>query len=165
LLCRRRRLKQHLQLLAYSSLLKGRCLRAAAQQHGRSGKVLQRPTKERRSISVGIGFSVRTLVGALIVVACQPACRWRWCTAVRLLFSWTMLTPVAIPLTGPLLHGDVLCRSSVAGLSIHAQLLAMKGQLLVELAPRLRELVESRPPLGIGGAVARSPLRFEAAQC
>jgi hypothetical protein len=34
---------------------------------------------------------------------------------------------VSIPLTGLLLHRDVLCRSSVAGLGIHAQLLVKKG--------------------------------------
>jgi hypothetical protein len=64
---------------------------------------------------------------------------------------------------GLLLHRDVLCRPSVAGLGTHAQLLVKKGQLLVELAPHLRELVEPRPPLGVGGAVARSWLRFRAA--
>jgi hypothetical protein len=37
------------------------------------------------------------------------------------------LTPVSIPLMGFLLHRDVLCRSSVAGLGIHAQLLVKKG--------------------------------------
>jgi hypothetical protein len=36
--------------------------------------------------------------------------------------------------------------------------LVKKGQLLVELVPFLREFVESRPPLGVGGAVARSRL-------
>jgi hypothetical protein len=66
------------------------------------------------------------------------------------------LAPVAVPLTGPFLHGDVLCRPSVARLGIHAQLLVKKVQLLVELAPHLRELVEPRPPLGVGGAVAQS---------
>jgi hypothetical protein len=40
-----------------------------------------------------------------------------------------------------------------------------KGQLLVELAPRLREFVEPRLPLGVGGAVAWSWLRFRAARC
>jgi hypothetical protein len=38
------------------------------------------------------------------------------------------------------------------GLGIHAQLLVKKGQLLVELAPGLREFVESRLPLGVGNA-------------
>jgi hypothetical protein len=56
---------------------------------------------------------------------------------VRLNGSRTALTPVAIPLTRHFLHGNVLCRSSVEGLGFHAQLLVEKGQLLVELAPRL----------------------------
>jgi ribosomal protein S27E len=84
---------------------------------------------------------------------------------VRLIGSWTTLTPVAIPLTMLLLHGDVLFRSSVVGLGIYAQLLVKKGQLLVELAPRLCELVEPHPPLGVSGAVTRSRLRFGAARC
>jgi hypothetical protein len=72
---------------------------------------------------------------------------------------------VVVPHTGPLLHRDVLCRLSVAGLSIHAQLLVKKGHVLVKLAPRLREFVKLRPPLGVGGTVARSRLRFGAARC
>jgi hypothetical protein len=84
---------------------------------------------------------------------------------MRLVGSRTALASVAIPLTGFLLHRDVLCMLSVAGLGIHAQLLVKKGQLLIELVPRLRELVESWPPLGVGGAVARSRLRFGAARC
>jgi hypothetical protein len=66
---------------------------------------------------------------------------------VRLLGSRTALTPVAIPLTGLLLHGDVLCRLLVAALDIRPQFLVKKGQLLVELAPRLRELVGLAPRL------------------
>jgi hypothetical protein len=46
---------------------------------------------------------------------------------VWLLGSWTTLTPDAIPLTGLLLHRDVLCRSSVAGLDIHPHFLVKKG--------------------------------------
>jgi hypothetical protein len=46
---------------------------------------------------------------------------------VRLLGSRTALTPVAIPLTGLLLHGDVLCRSSVARLDFHPQFLVKKS--------------------------------------
>jgi hypothetical protein len=67
-----------------------------------------------------------------------------------------VLAPLAIPFMGLLLHKDILCRPSVTGLGVHPQLLVRKGQLLVEL-------VESRPSLGIGGAVARSWLRFGAA--
>jgi hypothetical protein len=74
----------------------------------------------------------------------------------QLLGSQTVLAPLAITFTGLLLHRDILCRSSVTRLGVHPQLLVKKGQLLVELAPRLRELVEPRPSLGIGGAVARS---------
>jgi hypothetical protein len=84
---------------------------------------------------------------------------------VQLVGSQTALASVVVPLTELLLHRDVLCRLSIAGLGIHAQLLVNKGQLLVELAPRLRKVVESRPPLGVGGAVAWSRLRFGAAQC
>jgi hypothetical protein len=83
---------------------------------------------------------------------------------VQLVVRRTTLASVAVPLSGPLLHRDVLCRPSAAGLGIHAQLLVKKGQLLIELAPRLREFVESRPPLGVGGTVARSRLRFGAAR-
>jgi hypothetical protein len=83
---------------------------------------------------------------------------------VRLVDSRTAFTPVTIPLAGLLLHRDVLCKSLVAGLGIHAQLLVKKGQLLVELAPCLREFVEPRPSQGVGGAVARSRLWFGAAR-
>jgi hypothetical protein len=68
-------------------------------------------------------------------------------------------------LTRLLLHGDVLCRSPVIGLGIHAQLLVKKGQLLIKLAPCLRELVETSLPLGVRGVVARSQLRFGATRC
>jgi hypothetical protein len=61
------------------------------------------------------------------------------------------------------LHGDVLCRSSVTGLRIHPQFLLKKGYLLVKLALGLRELVEPRTSLGVGGAVARCWLWFGAA--
>jgi hypothetical protein len=71
--------------------------------------------------------------------------------------------PLAIPLTGLLLHGDVRCRSSVAGLGVHPQILVKKGQLLVELAHGLCELIEPPSSLGIGGAVARCWLWFGAA--
>jgi hypothetical protein len=80
---------------------------------------------------------------------------------VRLIGSRTALAPVVVPLAGLLLHRNglrkpsvtvppaglllhrnVLRRSSVAGLGIHAKFLVQKGQLLVELASRLREFVE-----------------------
>jgi hypothetical protein len=63
------RLEQRLQLLAHSSLLGGHHLWAAAQQHGRSSKVLRRPPEERQCISVRFGVDVRTLVGVSVVVA------------------------------------------------------------------------------------------------
>jgi hypothetical protein len=105
--------------MAYSSLLGGCCLRAAVQQHGRSGKVLRRPPEEWRGVSIDIRIDVRTLIGALVVVSCRPTSWWRWSAAMRLLGSRITLTQVTIPLMGLLLHGDVLCRSSVAGLDIH----------------------------------------------
>jgi hypothetical protein len=46
---------------------------------------------------------------------------------MRLVGSRTTLASVAVPLTVLLLHGDVLCRSSVVGLGIHAQCLVKKG--------------------------------------
>jgi hypothetical protein len=58
-----------------------------------------------------------------------------------------------------------LCRSPIARLGIHPQFLVKKVQLLVEVAPRLCELVEPRPPLGVGSAMARSRLWFGAARC
>jgi hypothetical protein len=82
---------------------------------------------------------------------------------VRLLGGRTTLALVAIPLTRLLLHRDILCRLPVAGLGVHPQLLVKEGQLVVELALRLHELVESRPSLGVGVVVARSWLRFGAA--
>jgi hypothetical protein len=45
-----------------------------------------------------------------------------------------------------------------------SQLLVKKGQLLVELALVLRELVEPCSSLGVGGAVAWCWLRFGAAR-
>jgi hypothetical protein len=80
---------------------------------------------------------------------------------VWLVSSRTVLASVAVSLAGLLLHRKVLSRSSVAVLGIHVQLLMEKGQLLVELASRLREFLEPHPPLGVGGAVARSRLWSE----
>jgi hypothetical protein len=71
----------------------------------------------------------------------------------RLLGSRAALAPLAIPLMGLLLHGDVLCRSSAAGLGVHPRFLVNKGQLLIELALGLRELVKPRSSLGVGGTV------------
>jgi hypothetical protein len=63
LLCRRS-FEQHLQLLVHSPFLRGRRLRAAAQQHGRSGEVLRRLLEERQGVSVGVGVDVHASVGA-----------------------------------------------------------------------------------------------------
>jgi hypothetical protein len=43
---------------------------------------------------------------------------------VRLVCSQAALAPVAIPLAGLPLHRNVLCRLSIAGLGIGAELLA-----------------------------------------
>jgi hypothetical protein len=86
------------------------------------------------------------------VFAPEPVALVRWPAAA---WQRAALTPLAIPLTGLLLQGDVLCRLSVVGFWVHAQFLVKKGQLLIELALGLRELVEPRPSLGVGGMVAR----------
>jgi hypothetical protein len=65
------------------------------------------------------------------------------------------LPSLVVALSGLLLHRNVLRRLSVEGLWVHPQLLVKDGQLLVELAPGLRKLVEPCPSLGVGGAVAR----------
>jgi hypothetical protein len=56
---------------------------------------------------------------------------------------------------GLLLHWGHLCRLSVVGLRILPQLPVKDGQHFVELAPGLRELVESCPSLRVGGSVTR----------
>jgi hypothetical protein len=60
---------------------------------------------------------------------------------VRLVGNRTALASVVVSLARLLLHRNVLHRSSVAMLNIHAQLLVENGQLLVELASRLRKFV------------------------
>jgi hypothetical protein len=105
----------------HSSLLRSCRLRASAQQHGCSGKVLGRPSEEWRDVSVGVG--VRAFVGASVVVACQLTHQQRRCTAVRLIGCRTVFAPVVVPLPGLLLHRNVLCRPPVAGLCVYAQLL------------------------------------------
>jgi hypothetical protein len=49
------------------------------------------------------------------------------------------------------------------GFGVHPQFLVKKGQLLVELALGLCELVEPCSPLGVSGTVVRCWLRFGAA--
>jgi hypothetical protein len=115
-----RSFEQRLQLLAYPSLLGGGRLRATAQQHGRSGKVLRRPPTEWRSVSIGI----RTLVGVSVVVGLWPARRWRRCISMRLVRSWAALASVANPLAGLPLHRNILRGLSITRLSVHAELLA-----------------------------------------
>jgi hypothetical protein len=70
-----RSFEQRLQLQAHSSLLEGRGLRAAAQQHGHSGKVLRRLPEKWRSVSFGVHVNVRTSIGASVVVGLWPTCR------------------------------------------------------------------------------------------
>jgi hypothetical protein len=70
---------------------------------------------------------------------------------------------LAVPLVGLLLHRNVLCRLSIVWLRVHPQLLVKNGQLLIELALGLRELVEPRPSLGVGGTMVWCWLRFGAA--
>jgi hypothetical protein len=54
-----------------------------------------------------------------------------------------------------LLHRDLLCRLSVAGLWVLSQFPVKDGQLFVQLAPGFREFAESCPSLGVGGVVMR----------
>jgi hypothetical protein len=81
-LLRRHSLEQRLQLLAYSSLLRGCCLQAAAQQHGRGSQVLGRPPEKRWCVDAGI--DVHAFVGALVIIGLWCACRWCRRTAVLL---------------------------------------------------------------------------------
>jgi hypothetical protein len=155
-----RRLEQRLQLLTHTSLLGGRRLWAAAQQHGCRGEVLRHLPEEWRGVSVGVSISVDVcaLVDAPVVVVCSSPGRRRRRAGPRLFGSQAALPPLAVPLAGLLLHRNVLCRLSIARLWVHPQLLVKKGQLLVELALGLRELVEPCPSLGVGGAVL-APVR------
>jgi hypothetical protein len=120
LLCRRS-FEQRLQLLAHSSLLGGRELRAAAHQHGHSSKILGRPSKKWWCIDVRVG--VCATFGASVVVGLWPACRRRRCTAMRLICSRTALASAAIPVAGLALHRNVLRQASIAvpltGLALH----------------------------------------------
>jgi hypothetical protein len=107
------------QLLVHSPLLEGCRLWAAAQQHGRGGKVLGHPPEEWRCVSVG----VRASIGASIVVVLQRAQGRRRCAAARLVCSQTAFVPIAIPLMGLTLHRNVLRRVSIVvpltGLALH----------------------------------------------
>jgi hypothetical protein len=70
---------------------------------------------------------------------------------------------IAIPLMGLALHQHALCRLSLAWLGFHTELSVWKGQLLIEMAPCLCDLVEPCAPLVVGAAVVQSWLRFGAA--
>jgi hypothetical protein len=148
-------------------------LRASTQQHGRSGKVLGHLPEEWRCVGVGVG--VRDSVGSSIVVGLRRARLWRRCAAARLIHSRSALTQVTIPLVrlalhknvlrralivipimGLALHRHALCKLSLARPGFHVELLEKRVQLLVELASRLRELIELRTSLVVGIAVARS---------
>jgi hypothetical protein len=88
---------------------------------------------------------------------------------VRLAYGRTALSPVVVRVAGLALYRDVPCeastavslhghalrRLSITRLGICAEFLMQKGQLLIELAPCLRQFVESGPPLGIGTMMAR----------
>jgi hypothetical protein len=63
---------------------------------GCSSKVSRCPLEEWRSINV----SVRSLIGASVVVGLWPALRQRRCVAMRLVRGRAALAPVAIPLAG-----------------------------------------------------------------
>jgi hypothetical protein len=78
--------------------------------------------------------------------------------------GWAVLPPLVIPLTRLLLHRNLLCRLPVAGLWVQSQFLVKNGQLFIELALSLREFVELRPSLGVGGAVTRCWLQVRAAR-
>jgi hypothetical protein len=68
-----RSFEQCLQLLAHPSLLGGSRLRAAAQQHGHSGKVLRRLLEKWWSISIGVRVDIRASIGASVVVGLRGA--------------------------------------------------------------------------------------------
>jgi hypothetical protein len=72
---------------------------------------------------------------------------------------------ITVPLMGLALHQHALCRLSFAWLGFQAELSVLKGQLLIELVPCLREFVEPRVPLVVGAVVVRCWLRFRAARC
>jgi hypothetical protein len=139
-----RRLEQRLQLLAQPSLLGGHRLRTATEQHGCRGEVLRCPPEERR-----VSASVLALASTF-----APSLARRSLSRVRPRAGCVGARARGCSVVG-----------SVAGLRVHPQLLVKKGQLLVELALGLRELVEPRPSLGVGGVMARCWLWFGAARC
>jgi hypothetical protein len=155
-----RRLEQRLQLLTHTSLLGGRRLWAAAQQQAVAARFCATCLKSGGALASVLALAsmfAPSLARAVIVVCSSPGRRRRR-AGPRLFGSQAALPPLAVPLAGLLLHRNVLCRLSIARLWVHPQLLVKKGQLLVELALGLRELVEPCPSLGVGGAVL-TPVR------
>jgi hypothetical protein len=69
------------------------------------------------------GLAFAHPLGASIVVELRRARWWRRCVAARLIYSWSALTPVTIPLMGLALHRNVLRRALIAipimGLALH----------------------------------------------
>jgi hypothetical protein len=109
-------LQQRLHLLTHPPLLGGRGLQTATQQHGCSGKVLQRLPEEWRGINVDIGVDVHTLVGASFIVTRTSSGRRRRVAGSRLFGGWAALLPLIVPLTGLFQHWDHLSRLPVTGL-------------------------------------------------
>jgi hypothetical protein len=74
------------------------------------------------------------------------------------------LLSLVVSLTALLLHRDLLRGRQQGGLSVARPMVLPElpvevGQLLVKLAPGLGELVETRPALGVDGAMAWCWLR------
>jgi hypothetical protein len=91
--------------------------------------------------ALALASTFAPLLARLSLSHIRPRGRRR-CRGPWLFDSRVALASLAVPFAGLPLHGDVLFRLSVAGLRVHLQLLVKKGQLLVELALGLRELVE-----------------------
>jgi hypothetical protein len=91
-----RSLEQRLQLLPHTPLLGGCGFRATAQQHGRSGKVLGRPSEGRRCVGVGICASI----GTSIVVVLRHARKQCKCATTQLVSSWSTFASVVVLFQG-----------------------------------------------------------------
>jgi hypothetical protein len=73
--------------------------------------------------------------------------------------GWSVLLPLTVSFTVLLPHRDLLRVRLRVMRSILPELSVEVGQLLVELAPGLDELIEACPTLGIRGAMTRCRLR------
>jgi hypothetical protein len=73
--------------------------------------------------------------------------------------GWSVLLPLTVSFTVLLLHRDVLRVRLRVMRSILPELSVEVGQLLVELAPGLDELIKACPALGVRGAMMRCRLR------